>query len=162
FAEFFEDLGDREEADGLAGDGIESDEGGSTGATPRRNAVPPVLPPEPVDRLTELPPLLATPLLQKLREMTLPEIQERLDEFLARNDPATLASFSEDEILEPLSPRQMIDEAQAALDLWEAQRILAERFGPFFIQAELERAPTNRRSQALLQAMGRYAVDREL
>ncbi len=160
--EFYEDVGERDEAEGLEGEGIESEEEGSTGATPRRNTVPPVLPPEPEERLRELPPLLATPVLQRLREMTLPEIQERLDEFLARNDPAALANFTEDDVLEPMSLRALIDEAQAALDLWEAQRILAERFGQFFIQAELERAPANQRSQTLLRAMGRYAVDREL
>src|SRR5690606_15502521 len=60
------------------------------------------------------------------------------------------------------SAEEMIAEARASLRLWGEQRELSERFGTFFIQAELERLAVNRRSEVLLRAMGRYLHDRDL
>src|SRR5690606_28932943 len=163
FEQWFEEFGEAEEVPGLDGEGVEEEGGESTEETRRRNLIPPVLPVDVPEELRELPPLLETPQLQALRATSLPEIQERLDEFLALNDPARWALASEtDEEVQPVALEEMIAEATAALQLWETQRKLSDRFGAFFIRAEVENLPPSRQAEVLLRAMGRYTHDKEL
>ncbi|MEX2583864.1 MAG: hypothetical protein WD766_11350 [Gemmatimonadota bacterium] len=163
FEEWFEDFGEAQERSDLEGEGIEDESGETTELEPRENRIPPILPIDVAEDLRKLPPLLDTREIREMRTASLPEIQERLDEFLALNDPAQWALLSEsDEAIRPISLEEMIAEATAALELWKRQRTLHERFGAFFIQAELERLPASRQREVLLKAMGRYTHDREV
>jgi hypothetical protein len=159
---WFADRDDPIELALLEGDGVEEEGEDRTEQRPRENTIPPVLPLDIPNALRELPPLLDSPQLTELRELTLPEIQERLDEFLTGSDPSLWARLVEDEEVESWSAEEMMAEAISALALWKDRRALADRFGQFFIQAELERLPVSQRGEVLLRAMGRYLHDREL
>src|SRR5690606_14344124 len=147
----------------VEGEGGEEEErsgGEEAAAEMRENTIPPILPIDIPEELRELPPFLDAREIRALRELSLPEIQQRLDEFLVGSDPTAWARLVEEEDVDLWSTAMMIQEAQAALNLWENYRQLSDRFGTFFIQAELERLPAARRSQVLTQAMGRYLQDR--
>src|SRR5690606_36363650 len=96
-AEWFEDLGERQELAGLDGEGVEDGDGEdeSTVEGPKENTIPPILPVELPEELRELPPILEAPEGGQLAGPTLPEIQERIDDFLALRDPSTWAMFAE-------------------------------------------------------------------
>lgn len=159
---WYEDLGERVESDAVEGEGIEAEDGdGNTETRPRSNPVPPILPIEIPEELTELPPLLEHVRLRLTSDLSLPEIQERLDDFLAASDPAAWEKRAEEAEVDTWSARRLIDEAQLALKLWETRRRLSDGFAEFFIQAELERIPAERRADVLRRAMGRYLHDRE-
>jgi hypothetical protein len=158
---WFDDFGEAQELGFLEGEGVDEDGEDSTESGPRENTIPPILPIDIPEELRELPPLFETVELRQMRDLTLPEIQERLDEFLASSDPATWTRLAEEEDVELWSAEEMLEEARASLRLWEEERELSERFGTFFIQAELERLATGRRSEVLLRAMGRYLHDRD-
>ncbi|HUE96112.1 MAG TPA: hypothetical protein VMN39_05605, partial [Longimicrobiaceae bacterium] len=162
--QWFDDEGVREELLGLAGEGIEDEESeGDTASGPKENTIPPVLPVEEPEELRELPPLLDGSDAPQLASLSLPEIQERLDDFLSLRDPAMWAMSAEtDEPIPPVSIEEMIAEARVALGLWQRERRLHEGFGPFFVNAELERVPVARRGDVLPRAFGRYMHDRDL
>jgi len=160
---WFDDFGEARELAFLGGDGIELQADGedAENTSPRENHVPPVLPIDIPEALRELPPLLDNLELRALRELTLPEIQERLDEFLAGSDPAAWTRLIEDESAEMWSLEEMLEEAREALRIWETRRELVDGFGPFFVRAELERLPERNRAAALSTSVGRYLHDRE-
>jgi hypothetical protein len=160
--EWFEDHGEAGEWGLEEGESVEEESGETTEQRPRENMILAMLPIDMSANVWELPPLLDNPLLQQLRELRLPEIRERLDEFLMMNDPSSWARFAEDEDLSLLSVEEMVAEAEAALKLWEVERVLAERFGGFFVQAEVARSPRARRAETLKGAMGRYLHDRSV
>jgi hypothetical protein len=163
FEQWFEDLGQAQERADHAGVDIEEDDGQSTEQGPREHMLPPVLPIDVPEELRELPPLLDNQRIRELRSASLPEIQERLDEFLALTDPSAWAPSDElEETTQVISIEQMIAEATASLALWEKRRQLSDGFGSFFIQAELEALPASRQREVLLRAMGRYTHDREI
>jgi len=155
------EAGEARESDQIAGLGVEEESEESTIAGARENSIPPILPLEDPEEVRELPPLLAGDDLKELRDLSLPEIQERIDEFLALRDPRSWADLAEsEEGLETLSLEEMIEEARASLKLWEERRELSDRFGPFFIQAEIQAAPQRNRQEILMTTMGRYLSDR--
>ncbi len=162
----YDDFGEPRELGLVVGEeGDEVDrapDGESTESTPRENSVPPILPDAIPEALRELPPLLDDAQIRALRELTLPEIQERLDDFLAGPDSSNWANLAREEEVAPWSSERMLDEAEAALELWEHRRELATTFGAFFIQAETENLPGAKRPEALTRAMGRYLGDRGL
>lgn len=153
-----------ESADRGEGDeeGEETEEGGEEeeALEPRTNSVPPLLPPALPEALLELPPLLDPQATEELDELSLAEIQRRLDEFLALAAPAPRPR--DDELLRPRSAEEMIQEARSALRLWMERRELSAGFGEFFVQAELEEAPQHRRPEILTRAHHRYLADREV
>jgi hypothetical protein len=159
---WLDDLGEALEFAFPEGDGVEEDGEEPTEEAPRENTIAPILPIDIPDALRELPPILDTPDLRALREMSLPEIQEKLDEFLASGDPAAWAKLIQEEDADLWSVEAMIAEAEAALELWEHQRQLAEQFGRFFIQAEVERVAVQRRQEVFTRALGRYLTDRRV
>lgn len=144
------------------GEGVEEDiPGDFTEPGPMQNTIAAVLPEAEAADMTELPPLLENAEIRELAELTLPEIQERLAAFLEQDDPTSWTSFAENlENLAPSNLAAMVSEAQSALRLWERQRVLSERFGPFFLEAELEQASPRQRQDVLERAMARYSFDR--
>ncbi|MDR0786960.1 MAG: hypothetical protein LBG44_03745 [Gemmatimonadota bacterium] len=148
-----------EELDGEAGGVAETDS-----REPRRNTIPPVLPEAIPEAMRELPPLLDTPMIRSLRELSLPEIQRRLDDFLAAGSLASRGSRAEPEVeaVAARSAEQMLNEARAALSLWETHAVLSAGFGEFFIHAETEKLNADRRPPVLARSMSRYLEDRGL
>lgn len=150
------------EWEGLDAEAVEEETpGGFTEPGPRTNTIAAVLPDSSAAGLNELPPLLENAEIRELAELTLPEIQERLEAFLEQDNPTSWASFEEEEeVLAPSNLEAMLSEAQTALRLWERQRVLSERFGPFFIEAELEQVSVRQRTEMMARAMARYNFDR--
>ena len=145
------------------GEGEDDDGEEETEPGPRENRIPPVLPPALPEALAELPPLLDPASPGERRELSLAEVQERLDEFLALEAPAPRERRAEpapdlrDGLVEAL-----IEEAKAALRLWEGERRLSAGFGDFFVRAELEEVPERRRPEVFAGAGARFAGDQAL
>ncbi len=140
------------------GDEFEA-EAPATGRQPRRDTIPATLPPP--ETVLDLPPLLDSTAFDELERLSLPEAQARLDEFLS------LAATSSRVLdLRPeagaATTAALIEEARAALDLWVEQRELAAGFGSFFVRAEAQEAPANRRAEVLGRAVDRYSRDRSI
>lgn len=155
--------GEWAEAAGEAGEGegeAFDDDGAATQPEPRRNTIPPLLPPPLAEAALELPPLLGAAATRQLRPVSLDEVQARIDEFLALGAAPAPAAASAP--LAATTLDALVEEAREALGLWVERRELSAGFGSFFLRAELERLPAGRRAAALRAAGDRYARDREV
>jgi hypothetical protein len=155
-----DDQGQDGEGESGSGEGAELEEGEDdfTALEPRENSIPPLLPPALDEAALELPPMLTAEALRELKPPSLSEAQERIDEFLAldaggRTPPETAAD------IRAATTSQLIEEAREALRLWVEERRLSPGFGEFFLRAELEELPENRRAEALGRVGERFVAD---
>ncbi len=158
--EWLEESGEGEwrELDGEGGEGdrLEKAEG-HTELERRESTFAAELPPPLELDAIELPPMLEALRSGTLPRLTLTEAQRRLDEFLALDSRERPAAARD---LRSASRAALIEEARAALALWVERRELTEGFTDFFLRAEVEDLPRNRREPALVEAADRWMRDR--
>lgn len=159
FAEWFDDAGSPEEReDGAIGDPEEA----SDDATEEIASIQTALPVLPVDlpaEFTRLPAAIDRA-LRRSTPASLPEIRDRLDDFLDISGPVRWAALEEEIAEQRMDARQMIDEAQAALGLWRDRKELHPGFGPFFVNAEAEAVDASGREEVRHRALARYLDER--